>query len=119
MMDKGRFSLRKWSSNCPDLLNSLPNELRESNPTTTIDMEISVKTLDVHWNTHLDQFQFRINHIVNPETKYTKRKVLSEISKIFDPLGWLSPVIISAKIMMQQVWKTEIRWDELVTGPLL
>jgi hypothetical protein len=119
MIYKGRFSLRKWSSNCPDLINSLPNELRESNPTTTIDMDISVKTLGVHWNTHLDQFQFRINHIVNPETKYTKRKVLSEISKIFDPLGWLSPVIISAKIMMQQVWKTEIGWDELVTGPLL
>jgi hypothetical protein len=38
---------------------------------------------------------------------------------IFEPLGWLSPVIISAKMMMQEVWKADIGWDELVTGTLL
>jgi hypothetical protein len=119
MMDRGGFSLRKWSSNCPELLNSLPAELRESNTTTTINMDISVKTLGVHWNTHLDQFQFRIDHVIDPAMKYTKRKILLDISKIFDPLGWLSPVISSAKMMMQEVWKADIGWDELVTGTLL
>ena len=35
----------------------------------------------------------------------TKRQMLSDISKIFDPLGWLSPVTIQLKQMMQKTWE--------------
>ena len=41
----------------------------------------------------------------------TKRKVLSVISRLFDPLGFLSPVIILAKIFMQTLWISDIAWD--------
>ncbi|XP_011699812.1 PREDICTED: uncharacterized protein LOC105457069 [Wasmannia auropunctata] len=34
------------------------------------------------------------------------------VSQIFDPLGLLGPIIITAKIMIQQLWKTQIGWDE-------
>jgi hypothetical protein len=38
---------------------------------------------------------------------------------IFDPIGCFSHVIISAKMMMQEVWKADIGWNKLVTGALL
>ncbi|GFT43605.1 integrase catalytic domain-containing protein [Trichonephila clavipes] len=47
-------------------------------------------------------------------TSFTKRLVLSTISRIFDPLGLLGPIITWAKIFMQRLWLLELGWsDEL------
>ena len=42
----------------------------------------------------------------------TKRNVLKESSKVFDPLGLLSPVTVRAKTFMQSLWQHNIDWDE-------
>src|SRR5205823_2305472 len=47
--------------------------------------------------------------LVHPTT--TKRQILSAIAKIFDPLGWLSPVTVRAKILLQELWKISLDWD--------
>jgi len=44
----------------------------------------------------------------------TKRNILSEIAKIFDPLGLLGPVGLHAKKIMQDVWRCKLLWDESV-----
>lgn len=44
----------------------------------------------------------------------TKRQLISDASKIFDPCGLLSPIIIKSKITMQQVWKNGTDWDNSV-----
>lgn len=44
----------------------------------------------------------------------TKRNILSEIAKIFDPLGLVGPVILYAKKLMQDVWRCGVHWDESV-----
>ncbi|GFU00880.1 integrase catalytic domain-containing protein [Trichonephila clavipes] len=47
-------------------------------------------------------------------TSFTKRRVLSTIARIFDPLGLLGPIITWAKIFMQRLWLLELGWsDEL------
>lgn len=48
------------------------------------------------------------------ETKLplTKRKVVSETAKLFDPLGWLAPCIVLAKLIIQQLWMEALNWDE-------
>ena len=33
-------------------------------------------------------------------------------SKIYDPLGLLSPVTVKAKLLIQEHWKNELEWDE-------
>ncbi|XP_018404637.1 PREDICTED: uncharacterized protein LOC108781220 [Cyphomyrmex costatus] len=43
---------------------------------------------------------------------FTKRKALSTIAKLFDPLGFLSPIIIIAKIFIQELWALKIGWDD-------
>ena len=42
----------------------------------------------------------------------TKREILQDVSKIFDPLGFVSLVVIRAKILIQTLWKSKIAWDE-------
>ena len=42
----------------------------------------------------------------------TKREVLQESSKIYDPIGFLGPVTVRATILMQELWRQGIAWDE-------
>ena len=44
--------------------------------------------------------------------KYTKRKVLSLVSSICDPLGWVSPLTVRGKMFMQTLWKEKMDWDQ-------
>lgn len=105
------FVLRKWTANHIRLLEDLPCEnlldadfLKLSDASTT-------KTLGLRWNAGTDSFYFKL--VSQPgRDVVTKRAVLSEIAKLFDPAGWLSPKIIVAKIIMQQIWKDKTDWDE-------
>ena len=47
--------------------------------------------------------------------KLTKRKILSETAKLFDPLDLLGPIIFLAKKIMQETWNEKIDWDESVS----
>ena len=40
--------------------------------------------------------------------RYTKRKILSLVSSIYDPLGWVSPLTVRGKMFMQTLWKEKI-----------
>ena len=105
------MELRKWASNSPILLKSIPEEHREKKSTLEINPDQTIKTLGIHWNTDQDHFQFRVN-IDAAANPVTKRSLLSEASKLFDPLGWLAPSIIPAKIMFQQLWLQGLNWDD-------
>jgi len=69
-----------------------------------------LKTLELLWNQKTDLLQYSIKDAES--NGITKRIVLLEISKIYDPLGLLGPIIIVAKIIMQQLWSLNIGWDE-------
>ena len=49
----------------------------------------------------------------------TKRELLRTISSIFDPLGFLAPVTLAAKILMQEVWRERVDWDEDLPQPTI
>jgi len=71
-----------------------------------------VKALVIFWNPVEDHFGFHTGTLVYlPSKKYTNRYILSETSKLFDLFGWLAPMIVRAKILMQNTWKVNIDWD--------
>lgn len=47
--------------------------------------------------------------------KVTKRITLSQIQRVFDPLGFMCPTLIVAKILLQKALMKDKRWDEEVT----
>ena len=49
---------------------------------------------------------------MSSSSKITKRNILSEIAKLFDPLGLLGPIIVRAKIIMQRLWQLQLGWDQ-------
>ncbi|XP_055910789.1 uncharacterized protein LOC129945154 [Eupeodes corollae] len=44
--------------------------------------------------------------------------MLSIIAKLFDPLGWISPCNITAKLMMQRLWELRCDWDDPIPAAL-
>lgn len=92
------FSLHKWKSNRANIItdNNGPDE---------------VKILGLRWNSRTDVFSFHTD--INFKTKFTKRNVLSEIQKIYDPLGIISPTqSVHGKIIMQSIWTEKMDWDD-------
>ena len=108
---RGGFHLTKWSSNSRDLLNAIPKEER-SKEIKSIDIHDDKlptgRTLVVEWDTELDVFRFTINIKERPATR---RNTLSTIASIFDPLGFVSPCILPAKILLQASCH-KMDWDE-------
>jgi len=49
----------------------------------------------------------------------TKREVLQVLMSIFDPLGFLSCYTTGLKMLLQEIWRTGIGWDDILPGPQL
>lgn len=114
----GGFELRKWISNSNEVLGEIPDKLREINFPLNFEFSQTVKTLGILYHPAIDCFQFKITQ--QPlQTPPTKRNMLSESSKLFDPLGWLAPVIVKVKILLQELWKEELEWDDILSGSIL
>lgn len=110
MCSKGGMELRKWCSNHSKLLNHLPTDLR-GDTVDFDDNEHSMKVLGVTWVPKPDVIQFKIQPL-STNCPCTKRIVVSEMSKLFDPIGLVAPVIIRAKMFIQELWRLQLTWDE-------
>ena len=76
------------------------------------------KTLGLSWDTKLDCFSLTVS--TSPSSNcLTKRMLVSDIAKMFDVLGWLAPVIIKVKILLQRIWEIKLDWDEQVPTSIL
>ncbi|XP_055859309.1 uncharacterized protein LOC129921489 [Episyrphus balteatus] len=106
------FYLRKWAANDSELLNHIPREDLLNKDFLTIKDDSSTKTLGVQWNASTDTFSFSTNPQSLSVVSTTKRDVLSAISRLYDPAGWLAPVVVTAKIIIQQIWKDGTEWKQ-------
>ncbi|XP_055944447.1 uncharacterized protein LOC129975410 [Argiope bruennichi] len=110
LLKSAGLELHKWSSNNPVLLQKVPTSDREynfDNPNSA-----TLKTLGLKFNPEKDTFSFSVQKIVSAATK---RTMLSDIPRLFDPLGLLGPLIITAKMFLQKLWILRIDWDDEVS----
>ncbi|XP_041675372.1 uncharacterized protein LOC121530409 [Drosophila eugracilis] len=105
------FPLRKWTSNHTSILQNIPAEHLLHSEFLDIDTESTAKTLGIRWRAKSDEFYFVPPEIV-VEPSFTKREVLSQIARLFDPAGWLAPFIIRSKMFMQEIWLQDFSWDD-------
>jgi hypothetical protein len=112
VLRRGGFNLRKWNSNNDELLENLARNHNEPREKQISSNDTTIKTLGLLWNAKDDSLQFTSQ--VDPKTAHgsTKRSILSQIARLFDPLGLVSPIVIRAKIILQELWKTKLDWDD-------
>lgn len=113
MFESGGFKLRKWASNCHEVLNGIPESDRIIEFIPKIEDQETIKTLGVFWSPQSDEFMFKVNNIPFIEN-ISKRQVLSWLARIYDPLGWVAPVLIVAKILIQSLWQEGLCWDDKI-----
>ncbi|XP_065889733.1 uncharacterized protein [Dysidea avara] len=106
LMSQANFNLRSCSSNSHQLQAVTARE-KTSDPKPTVGL------LGLQWNTITDTVSLAPKQLPPTNTSFIiKRDVLQTSSQIYDPLGWVTPVTVRAKILLQQVWQTKLTWDE-------
>ena len=110
-MNQAGFNLRSWISSLVDL-----NRIAQEDG--LLDTSQYPKVLGLHWDPHNDVIGYP-HYQKSTNEEVTKRDLMKTIGKLYDPLGLLSPVTVRAKIIMQQVWKASLPWDEPLPPALL
>ena len=105
LLELGGFPLRQWASNDKRILENLSETQIDKHFLT--DDDHTVKTLGLSWNAEADNIKYTVN-FTNTSKARTKRTILSEIARIFDPLGLLGPIILYARNIMQELWKENL-----------
>ncbi|XP_045505896.1 uncharacterized protein LOC123702247 [Colias croceus] len=113
LLQSSGFNLRKWKSNTTELSQNIKESNNNSSDFNFKQSE-TTKTLGLGWNPEEDIFTFHSQLEPLKSSKITKRMLLSDISKLFDPIGWLSPLSTKLKIIFQQVWAAHIEWDDQI-----
>ncbi|XP_044249366.2 uncharacterized protein [Drosophila takahashii] len=107
ILRRGHFPLTKWHSNYVGFMEDHASKKLSSCG------EGLASALGVNWNQHKDTLFFKFIPR-NNATRITKRSILSTASALFDPLGLLSPLVVVAKILLQELWLAGLQWDESV-----
>ncbi|XP_046810034.1 uncharacterized protein LOC124420616 [Lucilia cuprina] len=117
-LNSAGFPLKKITANNPQLLAHLPKEDLYDLDFLRFHEASSTKTLGIKWNAITDTFSYSFSPI-DESQRITKRQILSSVAKLFDPAGWLAPIVIRAKMLMQQLWLEGLEWDEDVSSESL
>ena len=118
MFALGGFPLRKWVSNHPALLKNLPKNVLADEPFALRDASCGTSILGLYWLPTDDKFCYKITE-TETLSKITKRAILSRIARIFDPMGWIAPIVVLAKMLMRELWVSKTGWDEPVNSECL
>lgn len=111
ILKSAHFVLRKWVSNEMSVTAGL-HESHISNSILNIGKNESCKTLGIQWITNSDCLNYTVAQpAITHNDRVSKRIILSTIGQIYDPLGLLSPFIITTKILIQKLWSLRLDWD--------
>ena len=103
VMNQASMPLQEWVSN-----NEHFNSLYQ------LAVPVTQNVLGISWNPNTDNMNIVVgeNLIHEDSWRYTKRRVLFLLSSIYDPLSWISPLIVRGKIFLQTLWKEKMGWDQ-------
>ncbi|XP_049288887.1 uncharacterized protein LOC125766869 isoform X2 [Anopheles funestus] len=119
---QGGFQLHNWLSNSNQIANNLSGNVagqREFNSDTVC----AQKILGMWWNIQSDTFSFKLipkqdHDILEGHRIPTKRQILRVLMSIYDPLGLLAGFLLYLKVILQEVWRANIGWDEKIPHEL-
>ena len=109
---KGGFHLTKFVSSDDLVMEHIPEEDRTakvSSGSALTTGSAEKRALGILWNTSTDTMGFKVQVMKRPATR---RGMLSTISSIFDPLGFVAPVLMAPKILLQQLCQLDLGWDD-------
>ena len=109
--EKGGLRLHKFVSNDCHVLESVPKSERAVDVLLNLPSEqlLIERVLGVQWSVGLDYFRFSI---ILKDQPLTRRGVLATVASAYDPLGFLAPLVLRAKKILQEICNKGVNWDE-------
>ena len=109
ILETGGFNVKGWQSN-----KDLEEHDTEMNEIKVPQTQTDAKVLGVAWDRAKDvlKYKFEIEAVKSCITDFTKRKILSQIARIYDPIGFVAPFLVRAKISLQELWEEGVDWDD-------
>ena len=125
------FRLRKWETNDPTLRQKIHESCKDTQPQPVIGSleedetyaksklipqteTKGEKVLGLAWSLESDTIHFNFENIARKkENSEPTKSFLSLLSSLFDPLGLISGIIVSMKILFQDVCKDKLGCDEV------
>ena len=118
LLARGGFKLTKWTSNRREIISSVPPDNR-STELSHLDLSCNPlpneSALGLTWDAEADTLCFRTKH---KHKTVTRRGILSVLHSLYDPLGFSSPVIQPVKVLLQNLCKSKIEWDDSIPPQL-
>ena len=111
ILEKGGFQVKGWQSN------GKLHQTNEQEKAKEIDVpqgKPDAKVLGLVWNTKDDlvKYKVEVEMCKTQQPKFTKRKILSQVARIYDPIGFAAPYLVRAKIGLQELWQKGLDWDD-------
>ena len=108
VLEKGGFKVKGWLSN-----KATSNTDQEKRKETAILQGVNEeKVLGVVWNSHKDMFTLKLKPELLLSQQPAMLSNLSQVARIYDPIGFASAFLIRAKIGLQELWEKGVGWDE-------
>ena len=110
VLNAAGMNLRGWVTNSIELQQNFVDERIP---------DADVKVLGLLWDSTTDVLRISVQMVKFEAdlTRLTKRIVCGLAARLFDPLGFIEPFIVRAKIMMQELWAMKIAWDDVIPSP--
>ena len=116
--NKGQLRLHKFVSNERRVLEKVPSSERASS-IENLDLDFESlpmeRALGIKWCVESDELRFSTN-VTNPGN--TRRQILSTIASLYDPLGLLSPFVLLGKLILQEMCRDNLGWDDPISDVL-
>ncbi|XP_064488518.1 uncharacterized protein LOC135400618 [Ornithodoros turicata] len=108
------MKLHKWASNSPTMRNLFEEEATAAMPQGQVAGVL--KVLGLSWNPATDNLTFAVDSVrqISEQRKDTKRFVLQTAARLYDPMGLISPFLVTAKLCFQRTWRLKLGWDEIL-----
>ena len=115
VLESGGFGVKGWTSN-----KALTKAEDQERGLKVFQKEVEEKVLGVVWNYVTDEFSFKVkldllrmtDRSIHLGVKMTKRTLLSQVARFYNPIGFAAAFVIRAKISMQELWQIGLDWDD-------
>ena len=118
LMKSSGFRSTKWISNDQKVISEISeSERAQSLFSLEIDDLPTESTLGLAWNIEDDEFVWKARSKILTSVKQksmTRRAVLSAVCSLFDPLGFVAPSVMKGKLLLQELCRQKVEWDEVL-----
>ena len=105
IFSRASMNIREWNTNNPAVAADFSPDISATSSQQSV--------LGLRWDSQRDTLNVPgSNDVTSFSDAITKRSVLQRATKIFDPLGLITPITYHAKLFLQQLWLHQLEWDE-------